>query len=276
MRPLSLSGRASCSAVLTLVTLSTLWACAPKAPALTPEDVRQAFRAHPELVLDPLSARGDTVFDLSQAGFEEKQRQAKVQGWKEQMASPRQPVLLPGMPVRGRTDAPVTMVAYIDLLNPVYAQNAPVLRDLLQARPKNVRILVKHLPLGFEELSQPASALFEALARQNPDLAWRFHDQVLARQTEFMAVTNPAPAKAREEALVALALSLGAEPGALERDRHSQATADRLAADRAEARRFGLTASPVYLLRGIILNGQPEMEDFLQVLALLGQPRTSP
>ena len=259
-------------ALAALLAALALCACAPKTKPLTAEQVRQAFRDHPELVLDPLWANPAQVFDLSQAGVAEKQRRIKVQNWKEQMAAPRQPALPSGVVTRGKANAPVAMVAYIDLLNPVYAQDAPVLTRLLETRPDQVRILAKHLPLGFEDLSGPASALFEALARQNPDLAWRFHDQVLARQKDFLSVTNPAPAKDREQALVDLARSLGADPQALDQDRRSQAVLERLKADRAEARRFGLTASPVYLIGGAILNGRPPLEDFLQVLDLL--PRT--
>lgn len=262
--------------LLALALAVLLLAAGPdRAQALTVEEVRQAFRDRPELVLDPLSANAARVFDLSEAGVAEKQRRVKVQNWKEQMAAPRQPAQPAGIVTRGAAGAPVAMIAYLDLLNPVYAQDTPVLKKLLEARP-DVRVLAKHLPLGFEELSQPASALFEALARQNPDLAWRFHDAVLARQKEFLAVTNPAPLKDREQALVDLALSLGAEPKALDRDRRSQAVLDRLAADRAEAKRFGLTASPVYLIGGAILNGQPALEDFLQVLDLLPKPGAKP
>jgi protein-disulfide isomerase len=265
----------SCRVWFLALAVLILAGCPDRVQALTVEEVRQAFRDRPELVLDPLSANAATVFDLSEAGVEEKQRRVKVQNWKDQMATPRQPALPAGIVTRGKATAPVVMTAYLDLLNPVYAQDAPVLKKLLETRP-DVRFLAKHLPLGFEGLSQPASALFEALARQNPDLAWRFHDAVLARQKEFLAVTNPAPATVREKALVDLALSLGAEPGALDRDRRSQAVLDRLAADRAEAKRFGLTASPVYLIGGAILNGQPALEDFLQVLTLLSKPGAKP
>lgn len=272
LRSLSLPAPRASQTCLLLACL-LLASCTPKRPAVGPEEVRAVLKDHPELVLEVLAAHSGAVFDISQSGFEEKQRQAKVAAWKAQLASPRVPALSPDMAVRGQTQAPVTVVAYIDLLNPVYAQNAPVLKALLDSRPGQVRVLVKHLPLGFEDLSRPAAALFEALYASKPEAAWAFHDQVLARQREFLAVTNPAPARDREAALAALAAALGADPAVLDAARGSAGLTRRLDEDRAEARRFGFTASPVYLIHGVILNGQPPLEDFLQVMGLLPGPR---
>ncbi len=83
-------------------------------------------------------------------------------------------------PVRGKAQAPVTIIEFSDLQCPFCAKVTPTLRDLMRQYPEQVRWVFKSFPLGFHADSPLAHAA--ALAAQRQGKFWEMHDLIFANQ----------------------------------------------------------------------------------------------
>jgi protein-disulfide isomerase len=85
-----------------------------------------------------------------------------------------QKVDIVGSPVRGKEDAPVTLVLFSDFECPWCGKLEPVLAELLAKNPDKVRIVFKHLPLPMHQQAEAAS--LAAIAAQKQGKFWEMHD----------------------------------------------------------------------------------------------------
>ena len=83
-------------------------------------------------------------------------------------------------PVKGPADAPVTMVEFSDFQCPFCARATPLIEQVLQAYPKEVKFVYKEFPLAMHPNAQPASRA--ALAAQRQGKYWEMHDKLFANQ----------------------------------------------------------------------------------------------
>ncbi len=67
-------------------------------------------------------------------------------------------------PIKGKKDAPVTIVQFTDLQCPFCARFYPPLEEVLKAYPDKVKVVIKNFPLSFHPNARPAAKL--ALAAQ--------------------------------------------------------------------------------------------------------------
>lgn len=152
--------------------------------------------------------------------------------------------------VLGRGDAPVTIVAFLDLECPFCAQVHPTLRELQQRYGEDrLRLVIKHAPLPFHPRAVPAARaaqqVFEAKGGrvmldymgelfQNRDL----RDATLARAALSQGVTlkNSPPIVAQLDA--------------------------QIRTDLAYAERVGVSAVPAFFINGAPLLGAVPIEEF--------------
>ncbi len=88
---------------------------------------------------------------------------------------------LTGAAIRGPKDAKVTIVEYVDFQCPYCAREAPVVKQIMDAYPNDVRFVFKHFPLGFHKKAKPAHAAAAlALKDKGNDGFWQMHDLILA------------------------------------------------------------------------------------------------
>ena len=76
-------------------------------------------------------------------------------------------------PFLGNPNAPVTIVEFSDLQCPFCARFHPVLRDVLNAYPDKVRVVLKNFPLSFHPNARPAAKLALAAGLQG-----KYYDMV--------------------------------------------------------------------------------------------------
>ncbi len=224
------------------------------------QELKAVLDAHPELVLEVLDQNKVAVFEIVEKGIRLKQEQAQAEQMKESLKAPLSPVVDPARPMLGAADAAVTIVEYSDFLCPYCAKAAQTMRELLGRHPGQIRILFKHLPLhdGAEDIARH----FEAAGMQGADKAWKFHDLAFARMREL----GDKP----EATLAALVKEVGLDPARLAQDLKSKLVSERLAADEAEARRFNLSGTPMFLVNGALIQGAQPVAAFEEVLKALG------
>jgi len=240
----------------TLLTVLLLAACASNSDTA----LRQAVKDHPDVVLDALGQRKTELFALVMAGqreYQDGQRQARQA---EEVKKPRSPVIDPARAMRGPADAPITVVVYSDFLCPYCAQGAQVLKEFMARHPDSVRVLFKHYAV--DDLSRQAALMYEALALQDPKLAFAFHDELFASQQEVSLAGEPA--------VLALAVKLGANVAKLKRDLKKPELTARIDADVAEAKAFGIDGTPSFLINGVSVQGAAPLAEFEDVLRKVG------
>ena len=87
-------------------------------------------------------------------------------------------IALGDSPTRGRADASVSIVEYSDFQCPYCAQVQPLLMQLLEKYPRDVKLVFKHFPLSFHAAAKPAT--IASLAAQEQGKFWEMHDVLFA------------------------------------------------------------------------------------------------
>jgi Na+/H+ antiporter NhaA len=140
--------------------------------------------------------------------------------------------------IRGRADAPVTLVEYGDFECPYCGQAEGVLRELLRDASDDVRYVWRHLPLTdvhpYAELAAQAS---EAAGAQGA--FWEMHDVLLEHQD---ALTPPD--------LMRYASQLELDVEHFSDDLKKQAFASRIAEDVDGADRSTVSGTPTFFING--------------------------
>ena len=88
------------------------------------------------------------------------------------------PIPLGDSPVRGNPDAPVAIVEYSDFQCAYCAQVQPLLMQLLEKYPDDVKLVFKQFPLSFHEAAMPAT--IASLAAHDQGKFWEMHDVLFA------------------------------------------------------------------------------------------------
>jgi protein-disulfide isomerase len=118
--------------------------------------------------------------------------------------------------------------------------------------------LFKHLPLEFHPLALPAAKYYEAVAKQDPEKAQKFHDAIFNSQGEF---------KAKKEAfLKETAKKLGLDLKKLEKDIADPTIDARIKADTEEAKKFDISGTPGFIINGVSLRGAYPFPEFKQII----------
>lgn len=246
--PLILLGAASC-------TRDPSPAALQRTLSAHPEVLAAAIKAHPTEFMQAVNA----AFQASQAA----QQKAAADRLEEGFRNPKRPDLT-GRVSLGNAAAPVTIVEYTDFECPYCRQSVTVVHQLLERYRGQVRLVVKQTPLDIHPNAMPAALMFEALALQGGDKAFRFYDLMYAKQERLVAEGQ----RFVEDA----ARQVGADVPRALRDQQSDAVRARVAADMAEGSAFGFTGTPAFLVNGVALEGAHPVDNFVPIIdRLLGR-----
>lgn len=160
---------------------------------------------------------------------------------------------LEGAPVRGRSDAKVTVVVYSDFQCPFCARGAQRLTEIEKLYGDRVRVAFKHLPLPFHPDAKLAAAA--AIAAQRQDKFWELHDRLFQNQKSL----------GRED-LLGHAKALGLNVTQFEADLDSPEVLAQVARDQAEAKRFAINGTPTFFVNGRRITGAQPLETFRSLI----------
>ena len=219
--------------------------------------VEETLREHPDLILRALEHDPVVLADLVERGTEIRKTKIEEARWQAELANPKVPHVATDRPMRGTRQAPVTIVEYSDFECPYCRAVSPAVQDMLSTYADQVRFVYKHNPLSFHATAEPAARYFEAISLQNEEEAGRFHDRVFEQQRSLTRGV---------EALNEIAAGLEIDRERLEHDLQSDIVVQRIAADRAEAERFGFDGTPAFLINGVSLIGNHPKRDFDRII----------
>lgn len=159
--------------------------------------------------------------------------------------------------IRGPKDAAITLVEYSDFECPFCTRGNETVNALMKKYEGKIRFVYKHLPLSFHEQAMISAQYFEAIRIQNNDKAFAFHDEIFQNQAKL---------KNGSAFLDSAAKKVGADMTKLKKDLNSDAVKNRIAADVAEAGKFGMSGTPGFLLNGVPVRGAYPAEYFVNLI----------
>ncbi len=119
----------------------------------------------------------------------------------------------------------------------------PLLEQVLENNPDNVKIVFKNMPLRFHKFATPAA--LAALAAGEQGKFWEFHDEL------FAASPKLGPSKINE-----IAKNIGLNIETFKKDLASSAIKQKLAKDLKDAQEAGVTGTPTIFINGIKLKSR--------------------
>ena len=131
----------------------------------------------------------------------------------------------------------VTIVEWSDFQCPYCARSAPLVEQIRQAYPKDVRFVFRNFPLPMHP--DAAMAARAGVAAQAQGKFWQMHDWMYAHQRELDRASL-------EKAAASLGMDVARFKAALD----SPATEARVAADTQAAQTVGVSATPTFFVNG--------------------------
>lgn len=145
--------------------------------------------------------------------------------------------------IKGPNTAKVTLLEYSDFQCPACGQYEPILREVANAFPNDLRIVYRHFPLiEIHPNALPAAIASEAAAKQGK--FWEMHDILFDRQSQWVDATST------ESLFADFATSLSLDKNKFIADLTANDTVDRVMLDRSSAENAGLGGTPTFFLNG--------------------------
>lgn len=140
-------------------------------------------------------------------------------------------------PVKGTDAAKVTITIFSDFQCPYCARLLPTLEQVMQAYPKQVRMVFKQFPLSMHPFAQPAA--LASLAARNQGKFWPLHDQLFANYNKL------------NDALIRqLAEGVGLDMARFDKDVANPALQQEVAADTQLGVQAGVRGTPAAYING--------------------------
>jgi protein-disulfide isomerase len=243
-----------------LVVLAAGLAGCSRSPS--PQELEKTLNEHPEILYRVIQKHpGEFIDALNKALVLARQQQGNASQEQRQEAefrNPKLPVISDRRAVRGDVRAPVTIVEYTDFQCPYCRREHQVLQSVLAKYTGRVRLVIKQTPLDNHAQAMPAAQMFEAIAMQSPEAAWRFHDDLFDNAA---ALQERGPAY-----IVEAAQRTGVDMARAVRDANGPEVRATIEQDRREAAQFGFSGTPGVLINGVSFDGAYPQEDLEKVI----------
>lgn len=223
------------------------------------EELREVLKEEPELILDVLKENKAELLKIMEAGLVERDTQKRRRQWKLELENPLIPVIQEGRPIKGKKDAPVTIVEYSDFRCPYCSKASATVLQLLDKYPDKVRLVFKHYPL--HKKSRKEASIFEAIALQDQEKAWKFKKMLFTSYKRFMQEGDAVV----DEIIQGLDLDMER----LATDMRSERIQTWLTDDEAETKFFAFKGAPSFLVNGVAISGAAPLKEFEQLLYLV-------
>ena len=220
----------------------------------------EAIKANPAEVMGAIQEAATSAREELAKKREEEEQKKLV----EYADKPLKPEVRSDDAVRGTKGAPITLIEYSDFQCPYCTRGFEVVvKGLLEKYDGKIQFIYKHLPLSFHQEAKIAAQYYEGLRIQDPKLAFKFHDVLFTNEAQSKLKSG------KEGYLKKLATSLGADMGKLAKDVKSEAVLKRIAADEAEARKFGIQGTPGFIINGVPVKGAYPLDHFEKIISML-------
>lgn len=145
--------------------------------------------------------------------------------------------------IKGPNNAKVTLVEYSDFECPACAQYEPLVREVINAYPNDLRFVYRHFPLiQIHPSALPAAKAAEAAGKQGK--FWEMHDLLFDRQSAWVKVASS------EEMFTTYAEELGLNKEQFATDMKSDEVQNKIGEDLNSGNASGVSGTPTFYLNG--------------------------
>lgn len=219
--------------------------------------LEEILSKNPDIVLEVLRRNSEAVLDIAQQGSNLRRKHNLEIQWKNDMKTPKK-VNLQNRPILGSKDAKVKIVGYSDFTCHYCQQASKTISSILHEFGKEVCFVFKHMPQDEKGISGLASIYYLAIAQQDEDKAWKFHD-ILFNDRDRLVSEG-------EEFLKKEAQKLGIDMKRLAKDSKSQKIRDIINEDLQEAQKLGAEGTPYFLVNNLIVRGALPLDLFREAI----------
>lgn len=161
-------------------------------------------------------------------------------------------IVLDGLPFKGPADAVVTIAVFDDYQWPYCARLEPLLQQVLDKYPENVKLVVKHFPLANHKYAHKAATA--ALAANVQGKFWEFHNKLF---NNYNVIND---AKIQD-----IAKELGIDMEKFNKDMRSPAIKSLIDRDMSNAKEIGIRGTPTIFINGKALKNR-SLQGIYQVI----------
>ncbi len=237
-----------------------LSSCAPNAKQL-----KEAVEKDPTIVFAAIEKAPDQFIEVvmkaqqnaQKVAAERAQEEEKKQR-EEQFKNPLKPEIDETRVIFGNKSAPITIVEFSDFQCPYCVRGNQTIKQVLNEYGDKVRVVFKHLPLDFHPQALPAARYFEAIAQQDHAKAQKFHGMVFENQDKLRGNADEFFKDATKK--------VGADLKKVEIALKDENIAKRIESDMAEAKKFGFSGTPGYIINGVSLKGAYPIDSFKEII----------
>ena len=158
-----------------------------------------------------------------------------------------------GTPSRGPVTAPIVVVEYTDFQCPFCVRVQPTLDAVRERYGDQVVHVFKNLPLPIHAQAQLAGEA--SLCAQDQDKFWEFHKWLFQNQRTM-----------NRASMIEQAGAMGMNSELFTACLDQNTYRDKVRADMKEARSFGITGTPGFLINGRVLSGAQPLEAFEAII----------
>lgn len=231
------------------------------------KSVRQALKEDPSILLEAIKAQPLEFMDaIKQADQDSRklrsERDSKLEAaaLEQQFNNPLKPVIEESRAFSGPKDAAITIVEYSDFQCPFCSRGHKTIEEVKEMYPGQIKVVFKHLPLDFHPQAPLAASYFEAIAQQSSEKAFQFQNQLFENQEEI---------KLGETTLLKYAKAVGADMKKLKASLSGESLEKikaQIKSDSAEARLFGVTGTPGFIVNGVAIRGAYPAAHFKMII----------
>lgn len=227
-----------------LISGLSVAALALTACSTSPKQLSETLEKHPEILANAIEKNPDVFMEAlqkaaqaAQGKMQEREAQAEQKRVEEEMANPLKPEIPTDRGFMGDVNAKITIVEYTDFQCPFCARGYTTLEQVRKAYGKDVRVLVKNLPLPMHPMAMPAAKAFEALRLKSPEKAEKFYHEVFQNQNKLNS----------EKYIYDVVKKVGGDVAKVKADAEGKVVKERIEKDMAEAEKFGMTGTPGFV-----------------------------
>ena len=158
-----------------------------------------------------------------------------------------------GRSMKGSPDALVTIVEFSDYECPFCSRVEPTVERILKEYPNDVRVIFTHNPLSFHKNAKLAAQAAYAAGLQNK--FWEMHALLFANQK-----------KLTRDDLLKYAADLKLDAQKFSHDLDAPSTVAVIESNMAEAKKFGFTGTPAFLINNQAISGAQPFEAFKKAI----------
>jgi thiol-disulfide isomerase/thioredoxin len=140
-------------------------------------------------------------------------------------------------PFKGAVNAAVVIAVFSDFQCPACATLVPVIDQVLEQYPANVKVVFKHYPLKSHTYSRQAAAA--AIAADRQGLFWEYHDLLFKNHKQL-----------NEQKIRDIAVVLGLDMEQFQKDLRDPQVQAIINQDRSEAAGVGVRSTPTVFING--------------------------